>query len=71
MRLARALCLCIAAWRVRSTLDPPEARKVTFLARPNMSTLMRPTSVHGRLMVDDECKVQIDEAVFLRLLLLA
>jgi hypothetical protein len=39
-------------------LDPPEARKVSFLARaPNMSTLMRPIC-----MVDDECKVQIDEA---------
>jgi hypothetical protein len=34
--------------------------------QPNMSTLKRPSFLS---MVDDECKVQIDEAVFLRLLL--
>jgi hypothetical protein len=46
-----------------SVLDPPEARKVSFLARPNMSSLMRPIC-----MVDDECKVQIEEAAFSRFL---
>ena len=47
-------CVCAS---LLSVSDPPEARKVSFLARPNMSSLMRPIC-----MVDDECKVQIDEA---------
>jgi hypothetical protein len=41
-RLARALRLL----RLLGVTDPPEARKVSFLATPNMSTLRRPETHH-------------------------
>jgi hypothetical protein len=60
MRLARALCLCIAAQRHRSTRGSQGQL-------PSKTQHEHVDATH----ICDECKVQIDEAVFLRLLLLA